>query len=702
MIDETMDMEETEMMQTKLKVMFTGLCCFLIFSASLSLNRPVRASEFAADITTQIMNNNATGRIYVSNTRYRMDLNVQDEKFEKGPIILVDRAKGRTILLNPNTNTYEEFENFSFRAHMIDPFQAITYLEKNVEKRKVGAETVAGYVCDHHAFYDQGFKLADVWFAGKLHAFPIKAHIVSGRDNGNIKVKTNIGDTKLELSHIKEQPIDVALFNVPREFAKAEGPEAPRKKTMHSESAITETAKGTAPWGRRIGKGGEIQVRVDPKRPIKIVFNNLVEESTCTYSILPEGGAQDAAKSNQVVVKRWQKKEIKIDKNKKIGWVFIRVDRGLVFAAVTNETDPFAFDRDKKIQEGYLHLSVLGSMGICVDPARPLTITVTGDSQDAPESEVSVKCCRDSYKDKAFEKTCRIANGTTETWKFTPDQQIRTCEISIGKMGGIKYKTEQPALPEQEKPSQKPGKTSAKTKTPPKVVYTTPTTSYGSSKKITHKNTGSGLSKAETGKVLKALNSGNVATIKACLDEGMDPNALISGSPLLQKAANLSSAEMVKLIISRGGDLRYKDRSGNDALSQAQSNNRYYQEIIPVLVEAGVPVDRDTPIWKIAFKTQGGKFKPGVKATLEYLLLKGADVNTPISKTGNTLLMFAAKMAWLEPVEFYLAHGADVNARDKNGNSTLSWAKTERRGEEPYEKQNRKAIIELLKSRGAQ
>lgn len=62
---------------------------------------------------------------------------------------------------------------------------------------------------------------------------------------------------------------------------------------------------------------------------------------------------------------------------------------------------------------------------------------------------------------------------------------------------------------------------------------------------------------------------------------------------------------------------------------------------MPVLVEAGNPLDKKTAIRKLGFNTRNRKFKPGIRKTLDYLLSKGADVNYPISKSGNTLLMVA-------------------------------------------------------------
>ncbi|MBN2419837.1 MAG: ankyrin repeat domain-containing protein, partial [Deltaproteobacteria bacterium] len=509
-----------------------------------------------------------------------------------------------------------------------------------------------------------------------------------------IKVKTNIGDTKLELSNIRIEPVDAGMFLLPSGVIKRNSGEKDINKT-----AVTSILEGSSPWGRRITKGGEIHVKTDPNRPVQIIFEYITNDGVCTYWAIPAG--KDANEIKPIVKDRPEKgrlRKIEIEKNKRIERVIIRADAGTIFARVVNKSAPFSFEKEEKNEEGYLIRKEL--RGVATDPERKLTISVTGDNQDAPDSEVTLTCYQKQYENKVFEKKVTVVNGKTETWEFSPGDQIKTLELSVGEDSGIKYRVEQPGIDEKKTVAVTGQSQSEKAETPPKVVRTTPVNSYGRKDAAT-KKTGTGLGKKETGEILNALNSGDTATVKKYLDKGMDPNVLIYGSPLLQKAANLSSTEMVKLIIERGGDLNYKDRSGNDALAQAQSNKKSFQEIIPLLVKSGIAVDKNTPIWKIAFKTKGGNFEPGVMETLEYLLSKGADVNTPISKSGNTLLMFASKMAWLEPVEFYLDHGADVNARDKEGNTALSWSRTERNGEQPFEKQNRKAIIDLLESKGA-
>ena len=290
-----------------------GCLFFLLFLGFLLAGRSTWGKGFTADITARMFDSDVTGKIYATDGRYRMDLTVAGDSVAKGPVVLVDRTRGVTLLLNPNNRTYDTFENFSPRAYLIDPFQAITYLQENVTRRRIGTDTIAGYACDHDGFYDQDAKLADVWFAGELGAFPVKAHIVSGRKDGAIEVKTNIRDVTLVLSNIEAAPIDPTVFAIPPEFTKEERPMPARQ----DKPAIARTVKGTAPWGRRIGKGGEIQVAVDPHRPLKIVLKNLTDRSSCRYRIIPEDGAWDAAPPHQWTLSKKDKPNVWRSKRRK-------------------------------------------------------------------------------------------------------------------------------------------------------------------------------------------------------------------------------------------------------------------------------------------------------------------------------------------------------------------------------------------------
>ena len=663
---------------TMRNIWITGLFCSVLWLGTAFVCCPAWGGGFTADISEQVFNTDATGKIFVGDGQYRMDLHVQDKRGGGNPIIIVDRKAGRTLLLDAKTKTYEEAKNFTVQAYILDPFQSVETLERTVEKKPVGTETLAGYACDKYEYFDGSAKLAEVWFSGKLQ-FPVKIHIVSGRDEGGINVKTNIGDTRVELRNIKEGPVYPGLFRIPEGYAQAKPPEAPKKKAATSLPSVSGMEKGTSPWGRRITQGGEIRVKVDPERPCKIRVTNFADQSAYTLTAFRKDAPENAAQPKQYTLdKRGQKREVSLGQGKKTREVSIRVDQGMIYAVVTNEKKDF--DRDDTVREAYL-IEKQG-IGYTVDPKKELKISMTGDSQDSAESEVKLIGYRQDYKDKLFEEVVRLGNGKSKSWTFAPEKNIRTIEVLVDKTGGVKFRMEQPA------PA-------------PKIVRTQPIKKKQTPTKKAEKTFGPALSKADAKVISLAFFKNDIKTVKAYFEKGMDANITLNGAPLLQNAAREGSVEMVKLIVAQGGDLTYRAKNGQDVLFQAINNTGHWNEVIPVLVEAGVEVNEKTSIYKITYKVKNGKFSPGAKEMLEFLLKKGADINYPTSTSGSTHLMFAAKMAWLEPVEFYLAHGADMNAKTKKGETALSLAKTKRKGEQPYEEENRRVIIELLKSKGA-
>lgn len=417
-----------------LKRFFYGLLLILLIFAM-----PITALclDFTATITQNTFNHHLTGKIFVSDDHYRVSLKPADSGQKGDLTVIVDIQKGKTYVQPMPSERYEEFENFSFQAYAVDPFQTIKTIEKTASSKMVGEEIVAGFLCRHYEYYDKDFKLADVWYPLELQSFPVKAHIISGRNDGAVTVMTNIGDTTLELSDIRIETVDASMFRIPTDTRKAES-----VKKEKQTPPVTGVMEGSSPWGRRIAAGGEIHVKTDPKRPVQIIFEYISNDGACKYWAIPVGKRLDEIKPiEKSRPEKGNRRKIEINKNKKIERIVIRADTGTIFARVVNIEDPFSFGKDVKIEEGYLIGNEL--KGIAKDPGKKMTVTVTGDYQDGSDSEVHLICYRQDYEDKVFEKKVIVPNGKTEIWEFSPDDQIRTVEISVGKKGGIKYRTEE-------------------------------------------------------------------------------------------------------------------------------------------------------------------------------------------------------------------------------------------------------------------
>lgn len=193
---------------------------------------------------------------------------------------------------------------------------------------------------------------------------------------------------------------------------------------------------------------------------------------------------------------------------------------------------------------------------------------------------------------------------------------------------------------------------------------------------------------------------GNTATVRYLLEKGADVKAAGPlGSDALQTAAMKGDAEMVRLLLQKGADPKRKDMAGFTALLNAFSDPD--QERVRVLMDAGSDVN--------ATNTFSGAVKNGPIAlnhmtplflaasdvppvTIKVLLSAGAHPDEPDQRKLTPLMCaILTDEPKLATIRQLIAAGANVNAKDQNGESVLDWALKYRNPE----------VVAMLKAAGA-
>uniref|UniRef100_T1IU24 Uncharacterized protein n=1 Tax=Strigamia maritima TaxID=126957 RepID=T1IU24_STRMM len=168
-----------------------------------------------------------------------------------------------------------------------------------------------------------------------------------------------------------------------------------------------------------------------------------------------------------------------------------------------------------------------------------------------------------------------------------------------------------------------------------------------------------------------AASGGYVNVIKLLLNFGAEINSRTNSklgiSPLMLAAMNGHTAA-VKLLLDNGGDINAQiETNRNTALTLACFQGRH--EVVSLLVDRKANVEHRaktglTPLMEAA---SGGYVDVG-----RVLLDKGADVNAPpVPSSRDTALTIAADKGHYRFVELLLSRGAQVDVKNKKGNSPL-------------------------------
>ena len=395
---------------------FVYLLVFLLSSL------PALAASFFADLVITREGKTETGKFFLSDQCYRM--NVQEDG--KPLIILVNLVENKTSVIDPSRKIYQEFSSTNFRSLMSNPFEAYRKMVADHGSRPLGPETINGIECTKQLIEMDGKVVMTAWISREFN-FPVK---LLNRANGYAT----------ELQEVKEASLNKALFALPTGFVKQEQPK-PQPVKKKKKAVITGKETYNAPIGRRLGAGGVITVKVDPKKYITLLLKN-AHQGSSRVTI-------DALKNNTSIAKKvlrdqtvhfdklWDDEEIAFENGSNPDSIVVTVTEGVVSAMVNQETPMW---EGEQRQEAYLREP--GEFGFLTRPKLTATFRLVGDSQDFSESKLTVTFFKDKYKTPVLKENLDLRNGQSREWQFTPDQDIASGEVHVRK-GAVQFHLEQ-------------------------------------------------------------------------------------------------------------------------------------------------------------------------------------------------------------------------------------------------------------------
>lgn len=173
----------------------------------LTLISSTTFGQFTADMVTTEGDVSRTGKFYVENPYYRMDIEEGGQKM----FVVVNTETMTTKVFMPSEKMYMEMKSDDMTSLSNDVFQSLEAQKQQYETILVGEETVNGYECEKYEVIIDGSPVTTYWQSSEIE-YPIK--VVSGNNQNMIMV----------LKNVEKVDVDDALFEVPAGFTKLEMP----------------------------------------------------------------------------------------------------------------------------------------------------------------------------------------------------------------------------------------------------------------------------------------------------------------------------------------------------------------------------------------------------------------------------------------------------------------------------------------------
>ena len=167
----------------------------------------------------------------------------------------------------------------------------------------------------------------------------------------------------------------------------------------------------------------------------------------------------------------------------------------------------------------------------------------------------------------------------------------------------------------------------------------------------------------------------HIAFLKGALLCGADPNAIRKltyyfpweahyTSPLIEAVDENDRVEKAKLLIEYGANVNFRGHGGMSALDKALLSDS--DNLVKLLIEHGAENKGPPILW---WSLEGSHFE-----TAKYILERELEDVNAIGSNNRPIILQATIFENYQIIELLIGHGADVNAKDDNGETALMWA----------------------------